>query len=201
LDAPEFVFVGEALALDFINTEVVQRRRQRDLLTSRVDVARWWDAARQVHSTVPVVPFARDDGDDDHTSFEVVQHLRTTLRRIFSAVAEQRVISDAALAHLSTILQLSTPALERGGDNQVQVVYQGVATWHEAVVFSLALSGFQLLTEGDLRRIHHCRNTRCILLFYDTTRSATRQWCSLGCMNRARSAQRYQQTKAHAPDD
>ena len=33
-------------------------------------------------------------------------------------------------------------------------------------------------------------------LFYDMTRSATRQWCSTACMNRARSLHHYRQAKA-----
>lgn len=56
----------------------------------------------------------------------------------------------------------------------------------------------RLLTEGDLRRLHKCRNERCVLLFYDTTKSGTRQWCSLDCFNRTRSSQRYRQRKAAA---
>ena len=50
-----------------------------------------------------------------------------------------------------------------------------------------------LLTERDLSRLHRCGNERCVLLFYDTTKSGTRRWCSLGCMNRARSLRRYRE--------
>jgi predicted RNA-binding Zn ribbon-like protein len=200
-DTTEFVFVGAALALDFVNTEVVIRGKRRDLLPSLSDVARWWAAAQQSHSHLPIVPFPQHEEHEPVAVLGVVHHLRNTMRAIFSAVAAQQPSGDTDLAALNKILGLSTQALERVDDTQVRVVYQAVPTWHDSMLFSIARSAFDLLTEGDLSRIHHCSNQRCILLFYDTTRSATRHWCSLGCMNRARSAKRYQQTKAHSHGD
>ena len=64
-----------------------------------------------------------------------------------------------------------------------------------AVLLPIALSALYLFTQAEYHRLHHCKNERCILFFYDTTKSATRQWCSLECMNRARSLQHYRQVK------
>jgi predicted RNA-binding Zn ribbon-like protein len=197
-DTTEFVFVGSALALDFVNTEVIIRGKRRDLLTSAGNVVRWWEAARQIYSKLPIVPFTNHAELDPATLLRASYQLRETMRGIWSAVVEQRAINDADLVQLNTILGLSTQRLERLGDTELQVAYQPVQNWHDAMLFSIARSGFELLTEGDLSRVHHCSNERCILFFYDTTRSATRQWCSLGCMNRARSAKRYRQTKAQS---
>ncbi|MFL5652938.1 MAG: CGNR zinc finger domain-containing protein [Ktedonobacteraceae bacterium] len=52
-----------------------------------------------------------------------------------------------------------------------------------------------LFTRAEKHRLHICKNERCILFFYDTTKSATHQWCSLECMNRARSLQHYRHVK------
>jgi predicted RNA-binding Zn ribbon-like protein len=49
----------------------------------------------------------------------------------------------------------------------------------------VALSAVDLLTRKDHGRLHRCENARCVLLFYDTTKSSTRRWCSTGCMDRA----------------
>jgi predicted RNA-binding Zn ribbon-like protein len=57
--------------------------------------------------------------------------------------------------------------------------------------FTIALSALHLVRDGDLQRLHRCRDDCCVLLLYDTTRSATRRCCSLGGMDRARSAKRY----------
>jgi predicted RNA-binding Zn ribbon-like protein len=56
-------------------------------------------------------------------------------------------------------------------------------------------SAFALLTAADLSRLHRCANGRCVLLFYDATKSGTRRWCSTACMNRARSSERYRARK------
>jgi predicted RNA-binding Zn ribbon-like protein len=195
LAAPPFRFVGEALALDFVNTEVMVRGNRRDLLASPTDILRWRDQAQQIHPSIQTAGFAPPDAHDMAAFMNTALQLRATLRRIFSAVAEQRAINHADLAHLNSVLQLATQALERVGDNRVRVVYQGLQSWHDTVLFLLARSAFELLTQSDLQRLHQCGNARCILMFYDTTRSATRHWCSSGCMNRARSARRYQQLK------
>jgi predicted RNA-binding Zn ribbon-like protein len=50
----------------------------------------------------------------------------------------------------------------------------------------------------DLSRLRQCHSHhihRCILLFYDTTKSGTRQWCSTACLDRERSARRYEEKK------
>ena len=50
-----FVFVGQALALDLVNTEVVIRGRPRDLLEREDDVWRWWETAQRHHETLPLL--------------------------------------------------------------------------------------------------------------------------------------------------
>jgi predicted RNA-binding Zn ribbon-like protein len=65
----------------------------------------------------------------------------------------------------------------------------------DSMLFAIALSALRLVRDGDRQRLHRCSNDRCVLLFYDTTKSATRRWCSLGCMDRARSAKRYRAAK------
>jgi predicted RNA-binding Zn ribbon-like protein len=59
----------------------------------------------------------------------------------------------------------------------------------------IARSALHLFTEADWRRLHQCKHDRCIVFFYDTTKSGTRRWCSPGCMNRARSIQHYRLTR------
>jgi predicted RNA-binding Zn ribbon-like protein len=71
---------------------------------------------------------------------------------------------------------------------------------HGPLLLPIALSALDWLSSGDRPRLHRCANPRCVLLFYDTTRSATRRWCSLGCMDRARSARRYRQAKGKVLD-
>jgi predicted RNA-binding Zn ribbon-like protein len=61
----------------------------------------------------------------------------------------------------------------------------------EQVLLTIALSAHRLLTESTRERLQQCDNERCMMLFYDNTRSGTQRWCSTACMDRMRSAERY----------
>ena len=74
-------------------------------------------------------------------------------------------------------------------------VYQADAEKGSMVAVTIAYAAMSLLTEQDLIRLRACQNSRCILLFYDTSKSATRHWCSIACTNRARSWQYYKRAK------
>jgi predicted RNA-binding Zn ribbon-like protein len=55
-----------------------------------------------------------------------------------------------------------------------------------APLLPIALSAARLTMGGARERLHRCANERCVLLFYDTTKSATRRWCSVACKDRDR---------------
>ncbi len=58
--------------------------------------------------------------------------------------------------------------------------------------FLIARSAAELLATGDLSLVKTCEGGGCILLFYDTTKSHTRRWCSMaGCGNREKAAAHY----------
>jgi predicted RNA-binding Zn ribbon-like protein len=191
-DTP-FVFISGALALDLVNTEVVIRRKRRDLLVAPSDLAGWWRAARRHH------PSGRPEGEwparCDEALLLATKTLRSALRSIFSAVVERRAIAECDLDALNGILQLGRLALETGPGGALIAAYRTPGDAPERVLLPIALSALHLLTQGDRSRLHKCRNERCILLFYDMTRSATRHWCSVECMNRARSSQNYRRRK------
>ncbi len=191
----DFVFVGGSLALDLVNTEINVRGKPRDLLALPDDVVGWWQHAQGRYPEGDMVQFNGSLPPADVEFLAATKALRATLRRIFSAVDAQQSIRSEDLEHLNAVLRLADLAVDRGTDGVVRSVYRTVNSLDGAVLLPVALSAKQLLTEGNLSRVHHCRNQRCILFFYDDTRSATRHWCSVGCMNRARSSQRYQAEK------
>ena len=89
--------------------------------------------------------------------------------------------------------RLRTIAIEPGDIPRPQLGSHD--TGPDATLLPIARSAVDLLTGKDLARLHRCANDRCVLLFYDTTKSATRRWCSIACMNRARSSRRYRERK------
>jgi predicted RNA-binding Zn ribbon-like protein len=100
-----------------------------------------------------------------------------------------------ALTALNVIFAIGYPALDAVSGQEIVPVYRTHEADQGVVLLPLALSAFHLFTQAEKHRLHKCKNDRCILFFHDTTNSATRQWCSLECMNRTRSLQHYRQVK------
>jgi predicted RNA-binding Zn ribbon-like protein len=183
-----FLFDGDALALDLVNTEIVVRGRSVDLLAAPAALVAWWvEASRRrdelAASDPPPAP--------DPRLLPAVKALRRSLRALFGAVADQRPLDPTDLADLNRILAVGYQTVELGPDGRPHAVERSREVGPAAALLPVARSARWLLTEADPARLHRCQNERCVLLFYDRTKNATRRWCSVACMNRARSAARY----------
>src|SRR5712691_6192088 len=109
----DFPFVGGVLALDLANTEIVVRGKRLDLLATPEDVARWWQAARQQY---PEAEDMRGDGGSmptyDLALLDALRALRTALRHIFNALAEETPPMRADVDVLNGVLRLGYQAVE-----------------------------------------------------------------------------------------
>jgi predicted RNA-binding Zn ribbon-like protein len=188
-----FLFIGDVLALDLVNTEVVVRGKGCDLLATPEDVGQWWRAAQRVYPDMDVVQ-ASSVVAFDTAALAALKGLRAALRGIFGALADGTPLASADINVVNRVLHTGVHALILTVSGTVEPVYQA-QPGADTMLFAIALSALRLVRDGARQRLHRCSNDRCVLLFYDTTKSATRRWCSLGCMDRARSAKRYRAAK------
>jgi predicted RNA-binding Zn ribbon-like protein len=193
--ASQFFFVGNVLALDLLNTEVVIRGKKRDLLSSPEDLAAWWQEALSLSTEQDAVEGAANAASWTNELLEAIKTLRTSLRNVVISVIEQRPINAGDLAELNHLLHIGHQSLEVTPEGELEPKYHASDREKQAVLLSIALSALRLLTQRERTRLRRCKNERCIGVFYDTTRSATRHWCTLECMNRARSVEHYRQAK------
>lgn len=191
----DYLFVSGVLALDLVNTEVVVRGKRYDLFATPEDVAVWWQQARTHHPDAQQVRANTDTVVWSAQLLERIKRVRAAIRTLCTNLVEEQSLDGEALTTLNTILALGSPALEAASGQEMTAVYRPRDDDQAAVLLSLALSALHLFTQAEHHRLHQCKNERCILFFYDTTKSATRQWCSLECMNRARSLQHYRLIK------
>lgn len=175
-----FIFIGENLALDFVNTEIMVRNQPRDLLASPADLQHWKSVAQVYYPELNAIDF------DDPIFVQAVT-LRGAIRRILTSVIKSEMPPSSDIALLNTILVTGHLHLEAIGIGQFSQRYIG----SENGLLTLATATVNLLTQYDLSRLHQCKNERCILMFYDTTKSGTRRWCTPDCQNRARSIEHY----------
>ena len=189
---------GGSLALDMINTETLDRGRQRDVLSSPDALARWWGEACQRYPDQCVIKGAGEPIAWTSELLDTIKSLRMALRTLATQVVEHHAVEEEDLNPVNEILALGYAALEGTEQGNVKAGMRLHDPEKGSVVVPIAHSALQLLTEFDWRRLHQCKHDHCIVFFYDTTKSGTRRWCSPGCMNRARSSYRYQLTKKAA---
>lgn len=188
------MFRGGLLALDLVNTTIVERGKPHDLLGRPADLGRWWEIVLGRYGLEGEVSTLEAATPEE---LAATHTLRAALRRVCTAVIEGSTMADEDRAILNAALAMAHHTLTKTPDGPMRHTYS-LAAGGSPLPFQVALSALHLLTEHDLGRLHQCRNERCVLLFYDTTKSGTRQWCSLECFNRTRSSERYRQRKAAA---
>jgi predicted RNA-binding Zn ribbon-like protein len=190
-----YPFLSGVLALDLVNTEVIVRGRIYDLLCSSEDVESWWQEAIIHHPDREKVKQETQVIEWSLPLLERIKRIRAAIRTLCTNLVEQQPLDQEALSVLNAILAMGYPALDVVSKGEMVPIYRAREANQGTILLTIALSAFHLLTQAEKHRLHKCKNDRCILFFYDTTKSATRQWCSLECMNRARSLQHYQHIK------
>jgi predicted RNA-binding Zn ribbon-like protein len=193
--ASDILFLSGSLALDLVNTEIVVRGKKRDVLSSPDELSHWWQEALAHHPERE-----RVEGEELAINWtlellEAVKEVRQALRTLCTHLVEEQAATAEDLEALNRVLSLGYQSLQQTAQGAIIAVYRAHDQQKGSILLPIALSAFRLLTEAERQRLHKCKNERCILFFYDTTKSGTRQWCSLRCLNRSRSIHRYQQIK------
>jgi predicted RNA-binding Zn ribbon-like protein len=184
----DFVFFGEFLVIDFLNTEIIRRRKRYDLIHNVPSFMLWGEMLREHYGTKsPVV---------DAASFVPAIQLRSAIRQLFEHFIQHSVLEPSLLEALNDVLRQAHPVLVSSTHKMsAQIQYVAGSPLVQSCLLPLVLSVVELFTQHDLRRLRQCRNEHCILFFYDTSKNGTREWCSSACMNRARSAAHYRKSK------
>ncbi len=188
-----FTFNGDLLALDLVNTRVMIRGKHRDLLQTPEDVATWWNAACYYRPEMDRAYGAQPIFDGDLLT--AVKTFRDSLRRLFTAIIDGSQPASTDMDMLNQVMRMGCSQVAWDAENRNGGVYWSYEQVQAGILLPIALSALKLLTEFDLSRLHKCQNERCVLLFYDTSKSATRLYCSTACLDRERSSQRYAESK------
>lgn len=193
---PRYDLVGGRLCLDYCNTTNDRSGHPEDRFESYADVVGWaWRAG--VLNAEEAVRLTRSGGRNPTEALTILSRtlrLRTSLREIFCTLAAGRRIRPAMLEVLNEELA--------GAMAQSQVVPTETGfTWLwakggkalDSMLWPVARSAADLLTEGPTAAIRVCEGRGCGWLFLDTSRNRTRRWCDMRiCGNRAK-ARRHQE--------
>lgn len=189
-----FVHVSGAPLLDLINT--VQWRldpvERSDDLTTYCDVLSWC-----VESSVLTNAESRDLQNEARAERDqAASELFAVIGARESAYQALFEDSALALAHLSELYRAAAAVADLEGEDATFGWVDrelNLATPRHRVVRGLV----DLLTRGDLDRLHQCEDRACGWVYLDTSPRRNRRWCvSSDCGDRNRSRAYYARNKA-----
>ena len=173
-------FVGDHVAINFINTLRMREGVLSDTLQSDESVIAWM---RKMNIRLPLLrkPLRPE------ALLRSARNLRTlALRALERRKAGKRVRLDGLNTFLAdAISHFQLRARERRLD--LQRVYLGRNAKQYLAPVAEAVA--DLLAHGDFALVRHCQGEKCVLWFYDRTKGHRRRWCTAeGCGTRARVA-------------
>ena len=193
----EFLFVGNHLALDLLNTRIVPDQSSVELLPDTAALEKWLIAARLVASAKGKRRLRRwRDSVEAQRFLEELRRFRERLRAVVLQQEAGTAISPRFLAELNRLLEKypTRIALSATGRKlQREIVFEPSTPLE--VWAPIAAATADLLTEVDPSRVRKCES--CIMHFYDVSKKSSRRWCSMNiCGNRVKVAAYQQRRRA-----
>lgn len=184
-----FLFLGNELVLDFVNTRPVQDGKHTELLADFPAVLRWFQDADLLTSE-RVGRLERQWGGthEARRAAEDMKDLRERLREEILAWQGGRVVRRTTINKLNGLLEVRPMLTKLIGNGAAY----SMKLWFEirepgGLFAPLAHSTATLFATGNRKRVRKCAN--CALLFHDTSKKGTRRWCSMQlCGNRFKVA-------------
>lgn len=174
-----FLFVGNHLALDFLNTTLVVEGERVEKLPDRDAFERWCLAAG-------IGQVLRSGAWDE--SVAEVREFRERLREAVFSTEDRALPQGPFLGEVNEILSLhpARVTLATGGsgvEKKATFAPEDDGAFWGAIAVAVA----ELLTEMEHHRLRKCEN--CVVHFYDISKKGSRRWCSMNlCGNRLKVA-------------
>ena len=201
---PAPFFIGDDLALDFLNSVAAPWGSEIEWIGSGEDLLAWLERAHVVPADV-VAQFRTDSAFEalDAVASQA-RELREWFRRFVGKHAG-KPLGKAALRELAPLNHLLAhdesfgqieiashrDADENGGNGHGVLRWQHRRHWRtrEALLLPIAQAMGDLVCRKDFTLVRRCEGPTCPLWFYDVSKSHARRWCSMAvCGNRAKAA-------------
>jgi predicted RNA-binding Zn ribbon-like protein len=199
------IFIGDAQALDFLNSVATPVDVRIDWLEDGAGLLSWLQQAQLV--STPVLERLRSQSSPEELN-KVAKQARN-LREWFRGFVQEhrgRPLSRDDLKRLEPLnrllkrdesfTQIAPPAAQVANAFEVRAVRR----WRspEALMFPIAETLARFVCSEDFTCVKTCEGASCTLLFADHTRSRGRRWCSMAiCGNRAKQAAHRYRLKAN----
>ncbi len=195
--APQFVFVGERLWLDFVNSDDSTHARgdaRADALDAFDRFIAWLSAARVLDEERATGMMRR--AQQQPTGSNAALHEARRLRNVLRALAEHgdaphERATQTAISEINRILGRSagTRRVEPRSDGGFVRNFVTAGDVFAGLMIPVIESAADALVSGELQRVRRCADPRCGRVFFDGSRNGKRRWCDMKtCGNRAKAA-------------
>ncbi len=184
-----FLFLGNELVLDFMNTRPVQDDKATELFIDFGAVLRWFRAADLLTSKQVAQLERQWEGTTEaQKATEVMRDVRERLREDILAWEGGRAVRRTTINELNGLLEVHPMLTKLIGNGTAYSKKLWFEVREPADLFApLAHSAATLFATGNRKRVRKCAN--CVLHFHDTSKKGTRRWCSMQlCGNRFKVA-------------
>ena len=191
---PPPMWIGDHLALDFLNSTAAPRGSPIEWIANGQDLIAWMLEAQALGPADAGRILSRFSAHElDRTAREAVV-LREWFRDVLARVRAGGVASlpRADIDRLNEVLSRDgayrrVESATKGGG--LRLIAERPWRTPGEVLAPLAAAMADLLCDDDLDLVRNCENPPCTMWFYDRTKGHRRRWCSQAtCGNRAKVA-------------
>ena len=196
-ESPTFYFVGNNLAIDFVNTKVASNGSPLELLQQAGDLAAWASSAGLI-SEREAGGRMKEWNERGAVVLREAVKFRTVIHELLVRLAAGSRVDDSTIKVINDHLKMKNGNTEIvRSESGFEKILRADFADPKQILAAVAESLADLLAYGDLELIKKCENPDCVLYFYDTTKNHNRRWCSMAaCGNRAKAKAFYQRMKA-----
>jgi predicted RNA-binding Zn ribbon-like protein len=199
---PAPFFVGDDLALDFLNSVAAPWGQEIEWIANGRDLIAWLEQAHAVPADVATQFRANTKVRALDAVASQARELREWFRTFVGEHASTPLGPEALhdLAPLNQLLgrdqsyrqiEIALPHDAEDGDGRSALHWQCRRRWRttEALLLPIADAIGDLVCRQDFTFVRRCEGPTCTLWFLDVSKSHARRWCSMAvCGNRAKAA-------------
>jgi predicted RNA-binding Zn ribbon-like protein len=201
LRPPPF-FIGDDLALDFLNSVAVPSGHEIEWLANGGDLIGWLEQAHAVPAGI-AAHLRKTAGPRALNAVaaqarELREWFRTFVREHAGKLLRERDLREltplnALLARDQAFRQIEIAGVRMGENGQPGRALRWQAQRHwdspKALLLPIAEAMGELVCEKDFTLVRKCESPTCTLWFLDVSKGHARRWCSMAvCGNRAKAA-------------
>ena len=189
---PNALFVGDHLAMDFLNSVAIPSGERIEWLVNGDDLVNWLLQAGVIDAKIAKRLRSENTRALDDVAAEarvLREWLRNFVKQYVGKPFRQNILKE--LEPLNRLLARDGIYFQIGASDGNAPRMQQTRRWEkpEELLLPIAEAIGDLVCHADFNLIRSCENDACALMFYDRTKGHARRWCSMAaCGNRAKAA-------------